>query len=299
MKRILFLISLISFLMVNTVVAQLPKNRTTSTVIADALSLLPASNAKQYNQTMAELVSTGEEGLLQLIGMLNPPEVGNNATVEFALSGWTHFSATDQQSREMTAKAYLKALDVVKNKVHKAFIIRQLQFVGETESIATLSSLLKDEELVNPAAQALVAMDIPASKSALLDALRQASPATELSLINAVGQTFNPDAETILVEKLKTSTSQESNKVILTALSKCGSGYALKAVEAKVADKNYLYEKSNALDAYINLIERVSDQGDHRTAEKSAQKLLSGATKNNNPGARIAALNILDRKSVV
>ena len=293
MKRIIFFISLISFLMVNTVVAQLPKNRTTSTIIADALSQLPAPTGKQYNQTISELVATGEEGLLQLVGMLNPPEIGNNATVEFALSGWTHFSVTDQNSREMTAKAYLKALDVVKNKVHKAFIIRQLQLVGEEESIPALSAILKDQELVNPAAQALVSMDIPASKKALLDALRQASPATELPLINAVGQTFNPDAETILVEKLKTSTSEESDKVILTALSKCGSGYALKAVEAKVADKNYLYEKSNALDAYINLIERVSDQGDHRTAEKSAQKLLSGATKNNNPGARIAALNIL------
>jgi HEAT repeat protein len=293
MKRILLFISLFSLLMVHSSIAQLPKNRTTSTVIADALSLLPASNAKQYNQTMAELASTGEEGLLQLIGMLNPPEVGNNASVEFALSGWTHFSATDSQLREMTAKAYIRALYIVKNKVHKAFIIQQLELIGEEESIPALTALLKDEYLVDPAAQALVAMDIPASKRALLDGLRQASPATELSLINAVGQTFNRDAEPILVEKLNTSTSEESDKVILTALSKCGTGYALKAVEAKVAGKNYMYEKSTALDAYINLIERVAEQGNYRDAERSAKKLLSRASKNNNQGARVAALNIL------
>lgn len=279
--------------------AQLPKNRTTSTVIADALSQLPASNGKKLNQVISELVLTGEEGLLQLVGMLNPPEVGKNATVEFALSGWTHFAATDAKLREMTANAYLKALDMTQNKVHKAFIIRQLGLVGETESIEKLVSYLTDAELVNPAAQALVAMDIPASKGALLDALRQAVPETELSIINAVGQTFNPDAEPILLEKLKKSTSEESDKVILTAISKCGTAFSLKSMEAKAAAKNYQYEKSGALDAYINLVEKVAERKEDRTAQKAAQKLLSNATKNNNFEARVAALNILMQISTV
>jgi HEAT repeat protein len=279
-------------LMVQPSMAQLPKNRTTATVIADALSQLPASNGGKLNQVISDLVLTGEEGLLQLVGMLNPPEVGNNATVEFALSGWTHFSATAPKLREMTAKAYLKALDITKNKVHKAFIIRQLELVGETESIDKLASYLTDADLVNPAAQTLVSMDIPASKRALLDALRQTVPETELSIINAVGQTFNPDAEPILLEKLAVSSTDESNRVILTALSKCGSRVSLKAVEKKVSDQDFTYDKSNAVDAYINLIERVVTQGDYRTAEKAAKKLLSRATKFNNQGARIAALNI-------
>lgn len=293
MKRILLFICLISFFQISSVTAQLPKNRTTSTVIADALSQLPASSPKQYNQVIADLVSTGEEGLLQLVQMLNPPEKGNNATVEFALSGWTHFSATNEQLRKMTAIGYLKALDLTKNKVHKAFIIQQLELIGETESIAVLSALLKDDDLVHPAAQALAAMDISTSKTALLEALQQATPATEDALINAVGQTFNQEAEPLLLEKLNNSNTDESDKIILTALSKCGTALSLKAVEKKVAQKDYLYEKSNALDAYMNLIERINGQGNAGIAEKAAQNLLSKATKNNNQGARIAALNIL------
>lgn len=293
MKRIILFISLFSLLMLHPSMAQLPKNRTTSTVIADALSQLPASNGKKLNQVISELVLTGEEGLLQLVGMLNPPETGKNATVEFALSGWTHFSATDAALREMTAKAYLKALDMTQNKVHKAFIIRQIELVGEAESIDKLVSYLTDPELVNPAAQALVAMDIPASKRALLDALRKAVPETELSIINAVGQTFNADAEPILLEKLKKSTSEESDKVILTAISKCGTAFSLKSMEEKAAAKKYQYEKSGALDAYINLIEKIAERKEDRTDQKAAQKLLSNATKNNNFEARVAALNIL------
>lgn len=293
MKRIIFLISLFSLLMLQPSMAQLPKNRTTATVIADALSQLPASNGKKYNQVISELVLTGEEGLLQLVGMLNPPEVGKNATVEFALSGWTHFSATDAALREMTAKAYLKALDMTQNKVHKAFIIRQLELVGEAESIDKLVSYLTDAELVNPAAQALVAMDTPEAKKALLEALRRANAETELSIVNAVGQTFNTDAEPILLEKLKKSTSEESDKIILTAISKSGTGFSLKALEEKAAAKKYQYEKSGALDAYINLIERVAERKDNSSAQKAAQKLLSNATKSNNFEARVAALNIL------
>lgn len=293
MKRIIILLSLFSLLMLHPSMAQLPKNRTTSTVIADALSQLPASNGKKLNQVISELVLTGEEGLLQLVGMLNPPEAGKNATVEYALSGWTHFSATNAELREMTAKAYLKALDATKNNVHKTFIIRQLELVGEIESIEKLVSYLTDVDLVNPAAQALVAMDISASKRALLDALRQSVPETELSIINAVGQTFNPDAEPILLEKLKKSTTEESDKIILTAISKCGTAFSLKEMEEKAAAKKYQYEKSGALDAYVNLIERVAERKEDRIAEKAAQKLLSNATKNNNYEARIAALNIL------
>ena len=45
-----------SFLM-----AQTPEGRTRATIIADALAQLPAANQTQYNRTMADLVSTGEE----------------------------------------------------------------------------------------------------------------------------------------------------------------------------------------------------------------------------------------------
>ena len=52
--------------------AQDARNRTTSTIIADALAQLPAATQQEYNHIMAELASTGKEGLAQIAGMLSP-----------------------------------------------------------------------------------------------------------------------------------------------------------------------------------------------------------------------------------
>ena len=126
MKRIFLILGLISFLLSGNVQAQLPKNRTASTIVADALSQLPAPSPRQFNLMMADLVTSGEEGILQLVQMMNPAEKGNNAQVEFALNGWTNYSARYPKHRPMTAGAYLKALSRTNITYIKSFIISQL-----------------------------------------------------------------------------------------------------------------------------------------------------------------------------
>ena len=69
--------------------AQGPTNRTTKTIVADAIGQLPASNQNDYNKIIEELISTGEEGVLQLVGMMEPQGSTINSTLEYALSGIT------------------------------------------------------------------------------------------------------------------------------------------------------------------------------------------------------------------
>ncbi len=59
---------------------------------------------------MTELVSTGEEGLLDLIGRLNPPGSKSNETLDFAISGWVHFAANSKEQRKIASAAIGKAL---------------------------------------------------------------------------------------------------------------------------------------------------------------------------------------------
>lgn len=88
--------------------AQLPQGRTKATIIADALAQLPADNQTQYSQTMTDLVSTGEEGLLELIGRMNPPGNQSNERLDYAISGWTNFVANDEARRAVAADALEK-----------------------------------------------------------------------------------------------------------------------------------------------------------------------------------------------
>ena len=84
MKHIKLII--ICLLIASGIQAQLPQGRTTATIIADALAQLPADNQTLYNKTIADLVSTGEQGLLDLIGRMNPPGKQSNETLDYAIS---------------------------------------------------------------------------------------------------------------------------------------------------------------------------------------------------------------------
>ncbi|GHU89025.1 hypothetical protein FACS1894155_05100 [Bacteroidia bacterium] len=171
--------SLISFLLLFslTVSAQVPANRTVKTIVADVLAQMPAQRTNQYNNLIKDLSTTGEEGVLQLVGMLNPPGKGSNAGVEYALSGLAHYATGEGQEtvRLTTVNALLKALDQVTDPNIKTFVIDQIGIAGKDEAVARLSAYLQDKALSDPATRALAFIGTPAAKKALSAVLNTTS----------------------------------------------------------------------------------------------------------------------------
>ncbi|MDR3340800.1 MAG: DUF1080 domain-containing protein [Candidatus Symbiothrix sp.] len=135
MKKIYSLISI--FLLLSLMVsAQTPANRTAKTIVADVLAQMPAQRTNQYYNLIKELSTTGEEGVLQLVGMLNPPGKGSNANVEYALSGWVRYATGEglETVRLTTVNALVKALDRVTDPDIKAFVIEQIRIAGKEEA---------------------------------------------------------------------------------------------------------------------------------------------------------------------
>ena len=184
MKHIQQIILCLSLLITSGMQAQLPEGRTKATVIADALAQLPADTPHKYNQIIADLVSTGEEGLLDLIGRMNPPGNQSNETIDYAISGWTHFVANDNAARNVAAGTYEKALARPLDKEVKAFLIRQLRTIGTDDNVEALSAFLTDEYLSDPAAQALVSIGTENASNALQAAPATASYLSQLDRLN-------------------------------------------------------------------------------------------------------------------
>jgi HEAT repeat protein len=122
---------------------------------------MPTTYGVEFNGLMSELASTGEAGVLQLTGMLNPPGEGSNAKIEYALSGLSHWVSVEgrEAQRLTTSNAYIKALGQVSDREIKAFIIRELQLIGKQEAVAPLTTLLSDEYLKEPAREALAEIE--------------------------------------------------------------------------------------------------------------------------------------------
>lgn len=293
MKHIQLITICLLLLVAGSVQAQMPTGRTKATIVADALAQLPADTQQKYDQIIADLVSTGEEGLLDLIGRMNPPGNKSNETVEYAISGWTHFVANDAVKREFAANAFGKALNKQLHKEVKAFVIRQLRTIGKDSDVDVLSGFLTDEQLSSPASLALVSIGTEKAGAALLKALKTTnSEPIILNLANAIGQTHYVAAEPELLNLLEKSNSEKLQKVLLNALAQIGTKESLNALRNEAKGIDYAYDKNNATASYISLLTRLN-ASDAKMVQKEAKKLLSVASKQDKQDLKVAATRLL------
>ncbi len=298
MKHIQFLLFTLCLLFVtNGAQAQLAAGRTKTTVIADALAQLPAETPQQYNEVIADLVTTGEEGLLELISRMNPPGKQSNEAIEFAISGWTHYTATDNASREATANAFQKALAQPLHKEIKAFVVRQLRTIATDNNVAALALLLSDDYLVSPAAATLVSIGTDNASQALLAALQDSrSDAIRIHLVNALGQTKYRTAEPVLLNILKQNPSGEMKQVVLNALANIGTKESVKPLSDAAKETGYTYQKNNATASYLSLLNRLNST-EPKLVGKEAKRLLNTAKKQDQQDIKIAATTLLLNQS--
>ncbi|MBP3517223.1 MAG: DUF1080 domain-containing protein [Parabacteroides sp.] len=275
--------------------AQTPANRTAKTTAADVLAQMPAAKQAAYNKLIGDLSSTGEEGVLMLVNMINAPGKGSNANVDYALSGLTHYvmAKGEENARLVIAKAYLKALEMVNERETKAFIIRQLQMLGKDECIDVLASYLNDESLSGPAARALAANGSEKAGQALVAALksRTGSPKTQKDVIRAIADARVKEAEPVLLA-LQGASDPNMQKEVLYALSCVGGSNSLPVLAKAAANAGYTMEATGANEAYIALLKRLVES-DRDAVMKAAKKLQKEAVKAGREQTREAALQLL------
>jgi len=297
MRKIYLLLGIL-FIWSAALQAQYPANRTPKTIVADVLAQMPAQYPDQYNTQIEDLASAGEEGVLQLVKMMNPSGKGSNAQVEYALSGLSHYVSAEGQepSRLIVSKAYIKALDMLTDREIKAFIIRQLEITGKDEAIDKLSSYLNDEKLSGPAARALstIGKKSDDAGNALLNSISSVSnDNSKKDIINAIAELKLPAAETLLKNILANASDPDLRSVTLYALGRCGSDASLKELASAAQKVNFDSEPTGATEAYIALIKRVLSQGNVKSAESAASNLMKNAEKSGRTQVRESALQIL------
>lgn len=268
--------------------------RTVQTTVADVLAQMPAQQKADYDKLITDLSRTGEEGVLSLIKMINVPGQGSNANVDYALSGLSHYVSApgNEAARKVIAQAYCKALDQATERETKAFIIRQLEIMGQDESVDTLKKYLADKDLCGAAARALSSIDSDKSDNALLEALNGNGKGCKASIVHAIADSEVAGAEEALLA-LANSDDAKLEKEVLYALSRCGSKASLKVLADKAKAIGYTMEPTAANEAYIALIKRLLVNGDVKEAEKQASALLKNAAKTGSTHSREAALEIL------
>lgn len=282
-------------LMSNSAMAQRDNDqRTVTTRIADLLAIQPAQGEEQLNANMEAVASLGAEGLLQLTLMLAAPGEGDNTQLEFALGGFSRYAANANREdlKQLGQQAFCQALSEMEAWENKAFLMRQLEFVGTDESVACLQSYLRDEDLAAPAAKALVRINTPKSNEALLQGLRNATHNNRKFLVNSLGETAYGPAQAE-IRTLTQSADPQLRKLALHSLAKIADPASLEVLYEAAESNNFLFGNDNATASYLLFTERLVEAGQEQVAEQAATRLFDNTNTESQVHTHTAALKLL------
>ncbi len=295
MIKNIFCLLLAAILLQTPVFAQTSKDdRTVTTKIADLLAQLPANNTNQLNRNMVEVSQLGEDGYVTLINGLTAPGKGNNSLLEYAIGGYSAYvmQTGKDAERKSAVNAYAKALKSLKDKNNISFILTQLEIVGKDDAVPAILPYLTDAQLADPAARALVKVNSPAAKAALLSALSKTHGLTQLSIIEALGMSRVKEAVPAL-NKLANTGDQNLSKITLYALAHIGDSSSAPVMAAAADKAAYVYENTNAASAQIVYAKTLLNEGNKSLATQIAKEISEKAFTANQVHTRTAALSIL------
>lgn len=270
------------------------KSQSLSQKVQDVINKFPAVNAANRDLFAQELLQLGSKGIVKTCRLLVPAGAGDDAKVRFALHGIATFvnNPGEEENRQMYARALIKVLDSADmDKEVKAFIIRQIQLVGKQESISPLAKFLVDEQLCDPAAQALVSIGTDEAEKVLLESFDHASRLNRITIIKALGELRSQEA-TFRILKYAYSADDEMRQVSLYALANIGDPVA-EGILNKTMIPTGPFERAQAPVLYLLFAQRLAEAGKKRDAARICHAMISNYTAPQESQISCKALSLL------
>lgn len=156
---------------------------------------------------IAEIHKGGKDNLLAIIDMLKEPKIGepvSDVKPHYALHCLANYvlQIRDEKARREFGETLASQLGGSRPKGVQAYLCQELQWAGRREAVAGLGKLLLDEDLVDPAAMALVAIKDGAAE-VLRAAVPQAKGGCRLVVIHSLAALADAASAAIFKEALK------------------------------------------------------------------------------------------------
>lgn len=263
-----------------------------SLVIPDRAAAAGNVDREATARTLTAILQGVRDNVTGLVDMLVEPGKGDDSKARYALHALAvHLAGLrDEKQRRAYAEALAATLEEKRPNPVRAFVVRQLQVVGRQEVAAALGKLLTDEELCEPAAQALLAI-----KAGAADQFRTALPKStgkaSLTTIHALGTLRDLESAGSL-KKLATDADQEVRLTALWALANAGDAGAVDIlIKASGAEG---YERIKATSACLLLAERLLAAGKKAEAARLYKHLHDTRTDEGERHVRDAAARGLE-----
>lgn len=248
----------------------------TASKVADLVNLMPDCDKggeltgpewASAEPVYRDLLEIGPDAVIALVGMLVPPGQGDDRKARYVLHGLAVYVCRPPGTpwRSMFIKTLGATLTSDRPKPVQQFIIQQLQIAGTAEATPALGSRLLDEDLCEPAAQALLAIRDGAAEQ-FRQAIKQARGAQRLTIVQALGVLRDATSIDDLMSAAREGTG-EVRLAALTALASIGEPRAVQLL-LDSADASQGYERIAATDACFSLAERLVAAGHESDARR-------------------------------
>ncbi len=258
-----------------------------SSTLADLINQMPDPDGRgmyctdidkeKIEKAIAEIHRGGRKYILAIIDMLTPPGEGNDVKPRYALHCLALYvcKLDDDRPRRRFARTLASQLGGERPKAVQRYLVQQLQVAGGGEVVEALGKLLLDEELFEPAAQALAAIGDGAAEQ-FRNALPDAKGKCRLTVIQNLGVVR--DAES--VNALKQAVGDSDRDVRLAAawaLARIGDASSVDVL-LRAADAQERYEGIKATQACLLLAENLLAAGQRDKAAEIYVRLRDTRT---------------------
>ncbi|MBN2247034.1 MAG: DUF1080 domain-containing protein [Candidatus Aminicenantes bacterium] len=228
--------------------------------LKDILAKFPAADSMERDKAAAEFLHLGSDGIREACLMLKPSGAGDDSAVRFALSGTSIYvnRPGGEKERYLFAKSILKALEESNNIEVSSFLLRLLQRVGKGESIGTISRFLKDKDLCEPAAQALVSIKTAQAEKALIKVLDSVDSSCRVTIIKSLGELNSREALN-KIKKYADSRDPEIRQAALFVLANSGDPVVEPYLNHYALAASF-YERNSAPALYLRYARRLAEE---------------------------------------
>ncbi len=219
----------------------------------------------------------GRENILGVIDMLVEPGKGDDVKAHYALHCMAlHVCKQDSnRPRRRFSRTLASQIGGDRPKEVQKYLIHELQVAGGREAVESLGNVLTDEDLCEPAAQALVSIGDGAAEQ-----LRQALPKAKGKCRLTILQNLGVIRDTKSVGALKKAVSDEDEAVRMAAvwaLANIGDSGSADTL-LKTADKAEGWERIQATKACLLLAEKLGAAGSKSEAARIYKHLRDTRT---------------------
>ena len=222
---------------------------------------------KKIEKAIAEIYQGGRDNVVGLIAMLSTPGSEQDVKPRYALRCLSNhiLAAKDEKARKAMCEVLAAELASERPPFVKRVLCQELQWAGGEEAVPALGTLLLDENLVESATMALLAIRNGAAEQ-FRNALPTAQNKCRLNIIQALGDLKDEES----VAQLRSALNGPNREVRLAAgwgLSRIGDGGSVELL-INEADNRTGWERIQATKHCLVLAEELPKVGRKDLADK-------------------------------